>query len=85
MHDARMPRFGLWWNRVSVDFYFPLRSNYLQLYHLAYHAVSQSYGLDEASSGEESDASDLEVMDVSVEIAKYNSRFKMIFRLLWLK
>lgn len=34
---------------------------------LAYHAVSQSYGLDDqASSGDDSDASDLEVMDVSL-------------------
>lgn len=32
----------------------------------AYHAVSQSYGLDDqGSSGDDSDASDLEVMDVS--------------------
>lgn len=32
----------------------------------AYHVVSQSYGLnDQASSADDSDASDLEVMDVS--------------------
>lgn len=34
----------------------------------AYHVVSQSYGLDDqGSSGDDSDASDLEVMDVSIQ------------------
>lgn len=39
----------------------------------AYHVVSQSYGLNDTNgSGDESDASDLEVMDVSNEILLFS-------------
>lgn len=44
---------------------------------LAYHVVSQSYGLnDQLSSGDDSDASDLEVMDVSIIILNPNIKIR---------